>query len=193
MVDNVAGPPAAALVAARAAALAAVFSEIEATRMQGVPLLNQRLRVQAVGFEPDRCEPRLALGVLVTPWFMNLVRLPLDAAAEAALAAVGQSCRRGAGAIQAEFIGAHEPSIGRFEACSLFSPVLEFADQAAALATAEEVLKALRVPPPQPAPEPAALSAAAVPRGRDAPSAAAAAPDRRAFLFGRRAPASPPA
>ncbi len=189
-VANVGGVPAAALVAARAAALAAVFREIEATRMQGVPLLNARLRVQAVGFEPDRHEPQMALGVLLTPWFMNLVRLPLDTAAESALAAVGESRQRSAGAILAEFIGAHEPAIGRFEACSLFSPVFEFADQAAALATAEEVLKGLREPAPEAPAQPVAAPGATAPC---AAAAATPAPDRRAFLFGRRAPASPTA
>jgi [NiFe] hydrogenase assembly HybE family chaperone len=181
---NASGAPANARVAARAAALAAVFRDIEATRMQGVPILNPRLRVQAVGFEPDRDEPALALGVLVTPWFINLVRLPLDAAGEGALAAVGESRARGAGSLRADFIGAHEPAVGRFEACSLFSPVLEFADQAAALATAEEVLRLLREPAPvdAPASRPAAPANAAP---------AAPVPDRRSFLFGRRAPAAP--
>lgn len=179
-----------AQVAARAAALAVVFRDIEATRMQGIPLLNVRLCVQAVGFKLDRHEPQVALGVLVTPWFMNLVRLPLDAAAESAFAAGGESRQRSAGAIRAAFIGAHEPSFGRYEACSLFSPVLEFADQAAALATAEEILKTLREPVPEPPPNTIALRTAAT----SATSARPAAPtsDRRAFLLGRRASAQPP-
>ncbi len=178
-----------AQVAARAAALAAAFRDIEATRMQGIPLLNARLRVQAVGFDRDPHEPQVALGVLLTPWFMNLVRLPLDTAAERALAAVGESRQRCAGAIRAEFIGADEPSFGRFEACSLFSPVLEFADQAAALATAEEVLKGLREPVPEPPLNAPAPRASTVPTAPTAPTAPT--PDRRAFFFGRRAPASP--
>jgi [NiFe] hydrogenase assembly HybE family chaperone len=178
----------AAAVAERAAALAAAFRAIESTRMRGVPLLNPRLRVQAVGFEAGHAQagdaPDTALGVLVTPWFINLVRLPLTAAAAGALAAVGQTRPRDAGCVRADFIGAQEPGFGRFEACSLFSPVLEFTDQAAALATAREVLRLLREPAP------AALSPAAphaIPRAIPAAPTAPPAPDRRGFLFGRRA------
>lgn len=177
---NAARAPANALVEARAAALAAAFRDIEATRMQDVPILNARLHVQSVGFEPDRSEPGLALGVLVTPWFINLVRLPLDAASEGTLAGVGETRARSAGTVRADFIGAHEPAVGRFEACSLFSPVLEFADQAAARATAEEVLRMLRKPTPVDAPASRAAAPSATP-----------APDRRAFLFGRRVPTAP--
>jgi [NiFe] hydrogenase assembly HybE family chaperone len=171
-----------AQVQARAAALAAAFREIQTTRMQGVPILNPRLSVQAVGFEPDPGEAGVALGVLVTPWFINLVRLPLTGAGESALAAVGESRARNAGSLRADFIGAYEPAVGRFEACSLFSPVLEFVDQAAALATAEEALRLLRGPAPAAATAswPAASAHKATP-----------APDRRSFLFGRRAPAAP--
>lgn len=172
-------------VQARVAALAQAFCDIQATRMQGVPILNARLRVQAVGFEPEPDEPATALGVLVTPWFINLVRLPLAAADEGALAAVGERRARSAGHSRVDFIGAHEPAVGRFEACSLFSPVLEFADQAAALATAGAVLQLLRAPADMPAARPAPLP---VPPPAPTP---AAAPDRRAFLFGRRAPAAP--
>ncbi len=143
--------------------------------MQGVPILNPRLSVQVVGFEPDPGEAGVALGVLVTPWFINLVRLPLTGAGDITLAPVGESRARSAGSLRADFIGAHEPAVGRFEACSLFSPVLEFVDQAAALATAEEALRLLREPS-----LPAASAHKATP-----------APDRRSFLFGRRAPAAP--
>lgn len=160
--------PTAGLVDARAAALAAAFRAVETTRMAGVPLLHPRLRVEAVGFQREASEPSIALGVLVTPWFMNLVRLPLDAASEQGLAAVGVRCQRKVEALDLEFLGADEAAFGRFESCSLFSPMHDFVDQSAALATAREVLAQLR-----------ATAVAATP-------AAAPVPDRRAFLFGRR-------
>ena len=67
----------------RLAGLEAVFRRIATTRMRGVPVLNPALSVQAIGFGPDplRTAPDAAptmLGVLVTPWFMNLLRLPLQ-------------------------------------------------------------------------------------------------------------------
>lgn len=163
---------AAAAVEARANALAAAFRVVETTRMAGLPVLHPRLRVEAVGFQRDSADPSVALGVLVTPWFMNLVRLPLDAAAEQALAGVGESRPRAVAALEADFLGAHEASFGRFEACSLFSPMVQFEDHAAAVATAREVLSQLRAP--------------AVPARPVVPHEAAA-PGRRAFLLGRRA------
>ena len=57
------------------ARLETVFRDIAATRMEGVPLLHASLQVQAVDFAPEP-EGDFALGVLVTPWFMNLMRLP---------------------------------------------------------------------------------------------------------------------
>ncbi|HSV71459.1 MAG TPA: [NiFe]-hydrogenase assembly chaperone HybE [Methylibium sp.] len=155
-----------ATVAARADMLVAAFREVETTRMAGLPLLHPRLRVEAVDFQHDAADPSVALGVLVTPWFMNLVRLPLDAATEQALAGVGERRTRAVAALPIDFLGAYEPAFGRFEACSLFSPMAEFVDQAAAVATAREVLGQLRAAPAAPP---------------------AAVPDRRAFLFGRRA------
>ena len=163
---------AAAAVDARATALAAAFRQVETTRMAGLPVLHPRLRVEAVGFQHDLADPSVALGVLVTPWFMNLVRLPLDAAAEQALAGIGESRTRAvAVALEADFLGAYEVSLGRFEVCSLFSPMGLFEDQAGAVATAREVLSQLRDP--------------AVP-ARPGVASKAAVPDRRAFLFGRR-------
>jgi [NiFe] hydrogenase assembly HybE family chaperone len=148
----------------RVAALEALFERVAATRMRGVPMLHPALRVQAVGFE-GAGDGSAACGVLVTSWFMNLVWLPLDADARD-VAAVGQTRRRAVGHEVFPFIGAHEDGFGAYEACSLFSPMFEFADQAAAVATAHAVLEGLRAP--------------------------AARPDasRRALLFGRGAGAA---
>jgi [NiFe] hydrogenase assembly HybE family chaperone len=166
---------------ARVAQLEQVFAHIGATRMQGVPVLNAALRVQAVGFEvlaePDA---PVLLGILITPWFMNLLRLPLQQAAAAPGADPGSKRSHVCGGQLFEFIAAQEDALGSFEACSLFSPMAEFADQAGAVATATEVLKLLRTPP--------AELAADKPTAADTPSV----PSRRGFLFGRsRAGAAP--
>jgi len=55
------------------ARLEAAYRHIEKARMQGVPILNPALEVRAIGFEP--CGG-WHLGILVTPWFMNLLLLP---------------------------------------------------------------------------------------------------------------------
>jgi [NiFe] hydrogenase assembly HybE family chaperone len=159
---------------ARVAQLEQVFAHIGAARMQGVPVLNAALRVQAVGFEVlDSEQPPMLLGILVTPWFMNLLRLPL--ASDSAAVAPQPGSKRGhvCGGQLFEFIAGQEEALGSFEACSLFSPMFEFADQAGAVATATEVLKLLRTPP--------------VEAAHSKPPAAVAldVPSRRGFLFGR--------
>lgn len=128
----------------RAAALKSLFETIAATRMAGVPVVRDGFGVHAVGFQPlgDAC-----CGILVTPWFMNLVVLPAD---DEPPLAVGAVRARNVGTHRFDFIGASEPGFGAWEACSLFSPMFEFDDEAAALATAQAVLAELRQPPPAP-------------------------------------------
>lgn len=125
----------------RIALLAAYFREVEVTRMRDVPILNAALRVETVDFQPlaDGC-----VGVLITPWFMNLVWLP--------------SVERGADMPDSPLLALpsgeyecqpnHAPTVGRFYTCSLFSPVLQFEDQAAAVLTAQEVMKLMLGVPP---------------------------------------------
>ena len=146
--------------AAAGGALEALFVRIAATRMAGIPILHPGLRVRALGFAAEPAGP-VAVGVLVTPWFMNLVRLPL--AADEPMARDGETRARAVGLERFDFIGASEPGFGRYEACSLFSPMFEFVDQAAAEATAQAVLDTLRRPLP----------------------AAAVDPSRRALLLGQ--------
>ena len=152
--------------------LVAQFRHIGATRMDGVPVLHPGLQVAAVGFEPDAANGG-AVGVLLTPWFMNLVWMPPQPAPADAPPPlrVGELRVRNVGNASFDFIGAHEDGIGAFEACSLFSPMFEFEDQAAALATAQAVLDQLRaLPEPEPVPAPV--------------------PARRRFLLGGRGAAA---
>lgn len=137
--------------AALGAAFAARFAEIAATRMQGVPVLNAQLSVEALGFA-ERHDARDGsdgvLGLLITPWFMNLLWLPRDAAAPLA---AGAARERRFGERSLSFVGAADERLGAYESCSLFSPMFEFPDQASARATAEQVLALLaEAPPPAP-------------------------------------------
>ncbi len=59
------------------------------------------------------------------------------------LAAAGTKLTRQFPAGAFEFIRASEDGIGPYQMCSLFSPVLEFESQEAALATADASLRAL--------------------------------------------------
>ena len=107
------------------AALEARYRHVAATRMHGLPFVNPALAVEAVGFAP--WEGRW-LGVMVTPWFINLVLAPLEPSAWRGVAPGGKRHYRFP-AGEYEFIGADEPGVGEFQVCSLFSPVLEFEDQ----------------------------------------------------------------
>jgi [NiFe] hydrogenase assembly HybE family chaperone len=132
---------------ARQRALEQAFAEIHRSRMAGLPLLHPGLRVQALDFQPLPDRPELAVGVLITPWFMNLVGLPLSDRAAAVLPPPGQPLDLDLADRRFRFFGGEEAGLGRYLAASLFSPMHSFADQAAAVATAREVLARLRVSP----------------------------------------------
>lgn len=183
--------------------LEATFAQIARTRMAGLPVLNLRVRVQAVGFharsvqgaergtEPGPAEPGV-MGVLVTPWFMNLL-WRADGPLVAPLP-VGQTRLRTLGGEALPFLGAFEPTIGAFEACSLISPMFQFADHATAVATATAVLEALRDAPAVPSPPPhvAPVTTPVTPPAAGQGEAARVAA-RRGFLFGRTGHSGPPA
>jgi len=96
-----------------------------ATRMRGLAFVNPALDVEAIAFAP--WEGRW-LGVLVTPWFMNLILAPNDAAAWTHVAPGHKRVYHfPAGAY--DFIGACDDVAGEYQMCSLFSPLLHFDDQ----------------------------------------------------------------
>lgn len=119
--------------------LESTFTAIQHQRMADIPILNPRLRVQAVGFKDweGRC-----LGVLITPWFMNLMLLPQEGDEWHDLPS-GTKVTHTFPSGRYEFIVGDEEGIGHYQMCSLFSPMFEFEDQAAAVATAEAVLDAI--------------------------------------------------
>lgn len=125
--------------ASPAALLAATFGDIHRTRMAGMPLSNEALAVEAVDFAPWSHH---WLGVLITPWCMNLVMLPR---------VQDHWCSVRAGATLSYtfpagvfgFLAAHEPRVGEYHACSLFSPMFEFADQETARVAASAARAAL--------------------------------------------------
>ena len=124
------------------ARLAAVFTKIGAERMHGVPILNPRLEVEVIGVRAWNAH---WLALLVTPWFINLMLLPqTDEQADAwRLLAIGSSVAHGFPAGRFDFLVGEEEGIGRYQMCSLFSPVLEFQDQVAARIAGRAALEAL--------------------------------------------------
>lgn len=139
-----------------AAALETVFRQIAATRMAGVSILNPALDVEAVGFRSWRGD---WVGVLITPWFMNLICLPgPDSTREAQSSGSRQDVELPSG--HYEFLSADEDELGHYLTSSLFSPMFEFPDMERARTVAEAVLAEIFAPAaPEPAPEPVGLAA----------------------------------
>ncbi len=90
---------------------------------------------------------------MVTPWFMNIVAAPLAGAPPVAIApGATQSLSLPAGEVA--FLAADLEGFDRLLMCSLFSPMQDFVDHEAALATAQAALDLLLAPPAEdPAPE----------------------------------------
>jgi [NiFe] hydrogenase assembly HybE family chaperone len=131
-------------------ALEAVFRGVHETRMADLPFLNARLHVQAVGFR-DWQDARV--GALVTPWSIVIMVLPGANPQSVPKLATGRSQEWSFPSGVYEFYGHEEPTLGHYQQCSLFSPALEFADQAAAVEAAQAALDALFTPPTPPAPK----------------------------------------
>ncbi len=123
--------------------LEAAFRRIQAETMADVPILNPALSVEAVGFA--RWQNHW-LGILITPWFMNLVLVP--GAAET-WQSVAPGLRRFLRFPSGDFafLGSDEAELGEFQSCSLFSPMGEFVDQAGAREVARAALEALQSDP----------------------------------------------
>lgn len=140
--------------------LEARFRHIGQARMVGVPLLNPALRVQAVGF---RRHDAGWLGVLITPWFINLILLPRNG--DWAQLPLGSTQDHAFPSGAYRFVVAEEAGIGRYQSCSLLSPVPEFAEQDSAAAFAVAALEALQNPEPDTPRDQPAMSRRAFLRG----------------------------
>lgn len=122
--------------------LEAAFTMIHRERMDGVPILNPRLTVEVIGMREWNGH---WLAVLVTPWFINLMLLPTTEEQRDAWAklTLGSSVAYRFPAGRFEFLVGEEGELGRFQMCSLFSPVLEFENQEAAQIAARAALEAI--------------------------------------------------
>jgi len=158
----------------RVQALIARFRLIDAA-MRDLPLYNPIVAIEAVGFR--RFGDDALVGVVLTPWFMNLTMLPIEPA-PMDMAAFGRSVVVELPAGQRTFVVGGDVGVGLYKAHSLHSPVLTFTLPGQARAEAQRTLALLMAPPPA---QPAATS-----------GPVRSGLDRRALLFGRR-PASTPA
>jgi [NiFe] hydrogenase assembly HybE family chaperone len=112
--------------------LETAFRAVHADKMQGLAFVNPAVGVEAIGFAPWK---HYWLGVMLTPWSMNLLLAPRESGAWRSLP-VGEKRRYTFPAGSFDFISAHAGTIGDYLICSLFSPLLEFADHETARQTA---------------------------------------------------------
>ncbi|MEC4590957.1 MULTISPECIES: [NiFe]-hydrogenase assembly chaperone HybE [Nitrospirillum] len=128
---------------ALSARIETAFARIAVTRMAGVPVMNPALSVAMRGVHRHGGH---WVGVLVTPWFMNLLLLPV---AEEGPRQVGAKTALALPSGRYEGIWGHEDDLGGYWSCSLFSPMFDFADQETAVATADAALaEIMAVPEP---------------------------------------------
>ncbi|NIA02631.1 MAG: [NiFe]-hydrogenase assembly chaperone HybE [Planctomycetia bacterium] len=119
--------------------LETAFNKINRERMSDVPIINNKIKVNAIGF---RQWNNSYLGILVTPWFMNLMLLPGKTENWDDMPELGEKTHIFPSG-KYKFLTGHEPGIGKYQMCSLFSPMFEFADNEAAVETAEAAINEL--------------------------------------------------
>jgi len=115
------------------------FREIYNAKLRDTPLVNKSLSVEAVGF---RVWDGNLVGVLVAPWFMNLILFSPDPDAWADVK-IGTKREIVFPSGAYEFAHANRERIGPYLACSLFSPMGEFGSHLQAVETARAVMAML--------------------------------------------------
>lgn len=128
--------------------MAATIKELEqhyravlTERMQDMPFVNPELEVEAIGFRDFEGHQ---LGVLLTPWFMNLVLLP--GTEEWDDQAQGSACRWSLPEGTYDFNICRDQELGTYMTAVLFRTVADFPDQETARSIAREIMQRLFEP-----------------------------------------------
>ncbi|MCP3881124.1 MAG: [NiFe]-hydrogenase assembly chaperone HybE [Sulfitobacter sp.] len=124
---------------AAAEALEQAFDRIHKEDMAGIPLLNPALKVQTLGFR--EYQGRI-IGVLITPWMMNLVMLP-GRQDDWSRLEVGKKLLHEFPSNTRRFMVNEIDGIGKCQTHSLFSPMGEFFNQDHAVGAAQNHLDCL--------------------------------------------------
>lgn len=143
--------------------LEAHYRQVWQTQMHDLPFVNPALAVEALGFLRHEGD---WLGVVVTPWFLNLFLLSGGGQLWGDIPA-GQRRYLELPCGTLQFIADDDPAIGPYQYCPLIAPVTAIADMATARQAALDALRsvfALPAPPPAPAAAPAPEAPAENPR-----------------------------
>jgi [NiFe] hydrogenase assembly HybE family chaperone len=113
-----------------------VFNQIHRDEMVGLPFTNAALSVECIGFA---LHDGNWLGVLLTPWCMNLLLLPGPDQEWVRRYHVGNKMGLTLGENNYTFFAAYHELLGQYLSCSLSSPVTHLKTQAIAEQLATDI------------------------------------------------------
>ena len=117
------------------------FNKIHVESMQGIPILNPVIKVQALGFQEYQGR---VLGIIIAPWLMSVVILPTEDEDWSKMNLGDKRpqkfCHKTYKFMLNEFDG-----IGLCQTHSLYSPMRDFSSHEQALRVAQEFLDSLKV------------------------------------------------
>ncbi len=124
-----------------AAQLEQTFHKIHLENMLGIPILNPHIQVQALGFQ--EFEGRV-LGIIITPWLMNVVLLPA-AGEDWSTMQLGDKRPHKFASRTYKFMLNDIDGIGLCQTHSLYSPMRDFSSHEQALGVAQNFIDNLMV------------------------------------------------
>ncbi len=119
--------------------LEAHYRQVWQTRMHDLPFVNAALSVEAVGFASCQGD---WLGVVITPWFLNLLLISGGGQLWGDIPA-GERRYLNLPCGTLQFIADDDPDIGPYQYCPLIAPVSGLADMAQARQAADDALKTI--------------------------------------------------
>ncbi len=124
------------------------FDFIYKNKMQNIPIINQNLKVETIGFQNFL---KYELGVLITPWFMNIILAPRQKndiyPQENKIRKIieGRKIKITLPQASYNFLIQSDDILGFYLSCSLFSPMLDFENQQQAVDVAKEIMLQLLI------------------------------------------------
>ena len=117
------------------------FTHIGESGMRDLPIYNHNLEVEAVGFQ---LTDKGWLGVLITPWFINVILLPEQK--QAASLPLGAKLSHELASGEHEFSVGEDDELGYYDFITLASPNLKYKTQQMAHDAAMKALTKLVTP-----------------------------------------------
>ncbi len=124
------------------AVLEQIYSTIYREQMHDVPVVNPAIQVEAIGFSEWEGQ---WLGILLTPWFMNVLVIPKVGSPWPELEmGKGKELMLSFPQGEYKFSARVDKGIGSYLCCSLISPVNDWKSHPEAKRTAEDVLRLMK-------------------------------------------------